>query len=214
VSPVWKPRNSTRPSLPPAAAGGFTLVEMLVVLVIVGLVSAVLLSGFERVLDIRLRLAAFLDGTEAPVLVADWFRATVGGIVAAPAGSPGRLIGAPRHLSALSLAALDGTAGVPTPIDWELRFNDDSGRSELRYRDGGGDWMLIASWPGDTGGFSYCGPDLVCHAAWPPDKQAAQLPALVRLDAVKGSEDWPILAAPQSSSPALSTGAVAEAEPR
>jgi prepilin-type N-terminal cleavage/methylation domain-containing protein len=63
------------------AATGFTLVEMLVVLVIAALISGVLLSAFERVLDIRVRLAAFLDGVDAPTLVADWFRASVGGLV-------------------------------------------------------------------------------------------------------------------------------------
>ena len=80
-----------KPLRPPGVPGGFTLVEMLVVLMIIGLISAVLLTGFERVLDIRLRLAAFLDGVEAPVLVADWFRATVGGLVADPVRGAGPL---------------------------------------------------------------------------------------------------------------------------
>jgi prepilin-type N-terminal cleavage/methylation domain-containing protein len=211
VSPV-----SNRPtSADGAAAGrtlpatGFTLVELLVVLVIIGLITTVLLTGFERVLDIRLRLAEFLDGVEAPVLISDWFRSTIGGLVAETAEGPSRFVGEPRKMTALSLAPLEAAAGVPTAITWEVAFNDQSGRTQLRYRNGTEPWMLVASWPGDSGGLRYCGPDLVCHATWPPDKDAPQLPQLVRLDAVKGSDPWPILAAPQSDRQPLQTGAAA-----
>lgn len=179
-------------------SGGFTLVELLVVLVIIGLIGGVLLTGFERVLDIRLRLTSFLDGVEAPVLIGDWFRASVGGLVADAADGPDRFTGRPRLMSGLSLAPLNGAAGVPTRITWEIVFHDQTGRSSLLYRNGGDQPMTIASWPGDSGGLHYCGPDLRCHEIWPPDKRAAQLPLLVRLDAVKGSDEWPILAAPQS----------------
>jgi prepilin-type N-terminal cleavage/methylation domain-containing protein len=190
-----------------AFAAGFTLVEMLVVLVIIGLISTVLLGGFERVLDIRLRLVDFLDGVEAPELVSDWFRGTVGGIVAdAPTGAD-RFTGTATRLTGLSLAALNGTAGVPTPITWEVAFNEETGRTQLRYRNGADPWMVIASWPGDSGGLAYCGADRMCHDAWPPDKDAAQLPQLVRLDAVKGDRRWAILAAPQSDRAPLLTSA-------
>jgi prepilin-type N-terminal cleavage/methylation domain-containing protein len=195
-------------STPPTR--GFTLVELLVVLVVIGLISTVLLTGFERVLDIRLRLAGFLDGVEAPVLVADWFRASVGGLVADPVAGPGRFAGTARRLSGLSLAPVAAAAGVPTRIAWSVVYNEESGRSELRYRNGAAAEMLIASWPGDSGGLSYCGADLVCRDTWPPDRNAAQLPRLVRLDAVKGGDPWPILAAPRSDANPLSTG---EGEP-
>ncbi len=182
-----------------SGAGGFTLVELLVVLVITALVSAVLLSGFERVLDIRLRLAGFLDGVDAPILVADWFRASVGGLVPDAKTGRDRFAGSTRRLTGLSLAPLNDTAGVPTRITWEIAFDADAGRSYLRYRNGAEAEMTIASWPGDYGGLSYCGSDLACHSAWPLDQPSTELPALIRLDALKGSEAWPILAAPQST---------------
>jgi prepilin-type N-terminal cleavage/methylation domain-containing protein len=201
VSPV-----STRPSSrqapgtrqAPRHQAGFTILELLVVLVLIGLVSFVLLAGFDRVLDIRLRLASFLDGVEAPMLVADWFRATIGGLVADAPNGPDRFVGQSRRLTGLSLAPLSGTAGVPTRITWEVNFDELTGRSALSYSNAGDQPMVIASWPGDSGSLSYCGPDLVCHDAWPPDRRASQLPMLVRLYAVKGADAWPILAAPQS----------------
>ncbi len=85
-----------------AKAAGFTLVELLVVLVVAALISGVLLSGFERVLDIRLRLAAFLDGVDAPTLVADWFRASVGGLVPDAHTGRNRFAGNVRHMTGLS----------------------------------------------------------------------------------------------------------------
>lgn len=188
-----------------APEGGFTLTELLVVLVIVALVSGVLLSGFERVLDIRLRLAAFLDGVEAPVLVADWFRSSVAGLLADPAAGKDRFAGFPRRLSGLSIAPINGSAGVPTPIAWEVAYEPGAGRSYLRYRNDNDREMTIASWPGDYGGLRYCGADRTCHDSWPLSKESPELPALIRLDAIKGTEPWPILAAPQADRNPLGT---------
>jgi prepilin-type N-terminal cleavage/methylation domain-containing protein len=181
------------------ATGGFTLVELLVVLVIVALISGVLLSAFERVLDIRVRLATFLDGVEAPVLVVDWFRSSVGGLLADSAEGRDRFSGNTRGMRGLSLAPLNAAAGVPMPIAWTVTFETATGRSYLRYSNGEQPAMTIASWPGEYGGLHYCGADLVCYDSWPLDKDAAQLPALIRLDMIKGTELWPVLAAPQGN---------------
>jgi prepilin-type N-terminal cleavage/methylation domain-containing protein len=193
---------------PHARQAGFTVVELLTVLVLIGLLSYVLLTGFERVLDIRLRLSAFLDGVEAPVLVADWFRGTVGGLVADAADGPDRFAGSARRMTGLSLAPLNATAGVPTRITWEIVFDEQTDRNSLRYRNNDDPAMLIASWPGGAGGLRYCSPDLVCRDTWPPDPKAAQLPLLIELDAVKGSDLWPILAAPLAdrNPPLITTG--------
>jgi general secretion pathway protein J len=188
------PRNG--PAL--AAEAGLSLIELLVVLVVIALIGTVLSTGLERVLDIRLRLAAFLDGTDAPILVADWFRDTVRGMIADAETGRDQFTGKPQIMAALSLAPLNGTAGVPTRITWTLDYDNAAGRTYLRYRNGEGEPMTVASWPGNYGGFRYCGGDLKCHDTWPADQKSPQLPALVRLDAVKGQTIWPILAAPAS----------------
>ena len=191
---------STSPTRPAAnVAAGFTLVELLVVLVIVALISGVLLSGLERVLDLRTRLSAFLDGVEAPMLVADWFRESVGGLLPDQKDGKERFAGDARHFAGLSTAPLNAVPGVPTAIVWTLAYDADSGRTTLRYRNSGGPEMTIASWPGNYGSLRYCGSDLVCHASWPPNPEASQLPAMIQLDAVQGTAAWPILASPASS---------------
>ncbi len=177
---------------------GFTLIEVLVVLVIAALISGVLLGGFERVLDIRLRLAAFLDGVEAPTLVADWFRASVAGLVPDVHSGHERFAGSAHHMSGLSLAPLNATAAVPTAITWDVTFDPTAGRTYLRYHNGGGSEMTIASWPGDYGELRYCGSDFACHPSWPLDDRSSQLPAVIRLDIMKGDDPWPILAAPRA----------------
>jgi hypothetical protein len=180
------------------SAAAFTVVELLVVLVIVSLVGAILMTGFERVLDIRLRLAAFLDGTDAPMLVAGWFRDSVKAMIADADTGTDRFVGEPRSLAALSLAPLNGLAGVPTRVSWEIVYEAAAGRTYLRYRNDDGEPMTIASWPGDYGDFRYCATDFKCSDTWPVDKKSTQLPALIRLDAVKGDAQWPILAAPEN----------------
>ena len=181
------------------AAAGFTIIEILVVLIIVAAISGVLLFAFERVLDIRVRLAAFLEGTDVPTLIAGWFRDSVEGLLPDAKGGADQFTGDARGFSGLSVAPIDGMAGVPIRIGWELDFDAYAGRTYLRYRTADAGPLTVASWPGDLGSLSYCSPDLVCGDRWPPpEAEATELPALIRLDAVKGTQFWPILAAPQA----------------
>jgi prepilin-type N-terminal cleavage/methylation domain-containing protein len=188
--------------------GGFTLIEMLVVLIIVAMISAIVVTSYQRILDIRVRLAAFLDGVDAPTMIAGWFRGSVEGLIADQKGGGDVFAGAPRRFAGLSVAAIDGTAGVPTRIAWELTFDPVTSRTALNYRRDDRAAMMVASWPGDRGQLRYCDPRLVCSESWPPtdrlgsqqpaSRTASQLPSLIILDAVRGTEAWPIVAAPQA----------------
>ena len=57
--------------------GGFTLLEMLVVMVLTALVVWIAFEGLSRVADLRVRLARHLDGALDETIVASWFRASV-----------------------------------------------------------------------------------------------------------------------------------------
>jgi prepilin-type N-terminal cleavage/methylation domain-containing protein len=186
------------------AASGFTLIETLVVLIILSMIGAILFSSYQRILDIRIRLAAFLDGTDAPTLVAGWFRSSVERLLPDQKDGADVFAGTPRRLVGLSVAPIDGTPGVPTRIAWELVFDAASARTALTYREATAAPLTIASWPGDRGGLRYCGPRLACSDSWPPPNEtgnetASQLPAVIILEAVRGTQDWPVAAAPQSA---------------
>lgn len=188
------------------ATAGFTIIEMLIVLVIVALISGILLFAFQRILDIRVRLAAFLEGTDVPTLIAGWFRGSVAGLLPDQQGGRDRFVGTARRFSGLSVAPIDSAPGVPVRITWELAYKAGSRRTELRYREQGRSPMTVASWPGKLGGLSYCRADLACSNVWPPaGGKAAELPALIRLEAVKGTTYWPILAAPLAARDPLRT---------
>lgn len=178
---------------------GFTLLEMLVVMVIVSLVAGIVLTSYERILDIRIRLAAFIDGTDAPTLIAGWFRESVEGLLPDQKDGADVFVGTPRRLSGLTVAAIDGRPGVPTPMTWEIKFDGATRRTSLTYRNGTAKPMVIASWPGDRGTLQYCGPTLACADHWPAtDEGSSQLPALVVLEAVRGDAIWPVAAAPRA----------------
>jgi len=182
------------------ADAGFTLVEILVVLVIVSLISGIVLFAFQRVLDVRLRIAEFLDGSDTPNLIASWFRDDIDGLVPDAKGGADVFSGAPRQLTGLSVAPLNGMAGVPTRVTWEITFDPDAGRTYLRYQGANAPLLTIASWPKDRGNFRYCGRDLACYENWPPPSgKVSELPSLVLLNTVKGTEDWAILAAPMAA---------------
>src|SRR5579863_5868480 len=176
------------------AASGFTLIETMVVLIIVAMIGAILFSSYQRILDIRIRLAAFLDGTDAPTLIAGWFRGSVEGLLPDQKGGADVFVGAPHRFVGLSTAPIDGTPGVPTRIAWELVFDAANARTALTYRDGNAAPLTIASWPGERGALRYCGARLTCFDTWPPPDQtgaetASQLPALIVLLAVRGIDD-------------------------
>jgi prepilin-type N-terminal cleavage/methylation domain-containing protein len=194
------------------AAAGFTLIETLVVLIIVAMIGAILFSSYQRVLDIRIRLAAFLDGTDAPTLIAGWFRGSVEGLLPDQKDGADVFAGTARRFVGLSTAPIDGAPGVPTRIAWELVFDAANARTSLTYRAGDAAPLTIASWPGDRGGLRYCDSSLTCIDSWPPPNQsgdstsgaspsnvASQLPALIVLQAVRGPDSWPVAAAPQSA---------------
>ena len=185
--PTWLPRLANAPEK--HKTKGFTLLEMLVVLVITALLGTLLLYGITHVLQIRGRLLEHLHAGQRGMLPEHWFRSTVQGLIpdypptAHPdffqAAEPKVFYGKPRTLGGLTLAALDGAGGVPLPFVWKL--TESAGRTRLEYENSRGEIWPVLEWEGDAGRFEYLDPERKRHPEWPPKlgEAQAQLPAAV-----------------------------------
>ena len=158
--------------------GGFTLVEMLVVLVLTALVVGMVFEGLGRVADLRVRLARHLDGALDETITGSWFRSSVAALQTDLEGAPDAFRGGPQEMSGLTLKPIELPAGAPTAFAWRLVAETASRSIRLGYRGADGAWREIATWPGE----------------WPPplsggaplgqivSRQRPQLPRFVRLD--------------------------------
>jgi prepilin-type N-terminal cleavage/methylation domain-containing protein len=184
-------------------AAGFTLLEVLVVLVIVGLVAASLFEALSRLNDVRGRLSPFLSASEREGLLNSWFRTGVNDLIPDKAHGPNVFTGNATSFSGLTLAPLAGDAGGPTPFKWELVYDGSHDRTVLRYTDFGGKTLELRGWRGAKTAFSYLGPDQLWYETWPPGLQKTkQLPMAIRLyaqeentviaAAIRGDKEPPI----------------------
>ena len=179
---------------------GFTVLEMLVVLVVVGLIAVSLFEGVGRLSDMSWRLGPFLQKSERDQLTKFWFRQSING--AWPDRKDGAHVfaGGATQVSGLTLAPLNEYPGRPTEFSWQLVYDSLRDQTALVYTGFGARALEVRQWHGSKIKFSYLAPDLAWRDAWPPGiEQAAQLPLAVRLfaaddhgvvvAAVKGATD-------------------------
>jgi len=164
---------------------GFTLLEMLVVLVLVGLMSTLLLQGFSYVLHLRTRFLIHLEDAQQGALKEYWFRSTVAGILADYKDGEHIFQGNERQLSGLTIASLDNVAGMPAAFVWQLHSANDM--TTLRYQNSQGEFWEIARWQGNQGRFRYRAVDGKWYERWPPKlgMEPPQLPRLIVLEGIR-----------------------------
>ncbi|MGE5093854.1 MAG: type II secretion system protein J [Betaproteobacteria bacterium] len=173
-------------------ARGFTLLEMLVVLVITSLVSSVLMGGLQHVLWLQDSFGAEAFDAQQGAMQTAWFRQTLNAVVPDRDKAPHAFRGESRECGGLTIAPLDLPEGTLAPFAWRLKFDAASGRTQLLYGTGD-DAPEILSWPGNSGAFEYVDANGEAHDTWPPFLgQWPQLPSEVRL---RRSADAPLLIA-------------------
>ena len=106
---------------------GFTLIEMLVVLVLIALVVGLVFEGLGRVADLRHRLARHLDGALDNAIVGSWFRSSISALLPDRDGAPDAFRGGPSEMSGLTLQPLDQPTGAAVPFAWRLAADPASG---------------------------------------------------------------------------------------
>ncbi|MEA2754935.1 MAG: ral secretion pathway protein [Aliidongia sp.] len=164
---------------------GFTVLEMMVVLIIVGMIAVSLFQGLERLNDVRGRLSPFLSASDREGLVNSYFRNAVNQIVADKLLAKNVFVGGPTGFSGLTLTPLAGDPGGPSVFRWDLVYDAAQDRTTLRYTGFDQKPLELRGWHGNKVNFAYLGPDLAWRDAWPPPLgKFKQLPLAIRLYAV------------------------------
>lgn len=171
---------------------GFTLIEVLVVLIITGMIGGILFQALERAYRLQERFGIELFSAQQGQMAADWYRQTIQGLQPDYPDGQNIFQGNDREFSGLSNNPLNGEYGAPTPITWRLSNN--KGITELVYLEGKRETTIL-SWLGHEARFIYFDEKQAPHDKWPPPlEQSSQLPKQIQLVAQDAGEPIGIVA--------------------
>ena len=179
-------------------AGGFTLMEVLVVLVITAMISGLLMQALAQVYGLEQRLGLQLQRSQGDAVQEDWFRQIVQQLQPDTPDGPGRLRGDARGFASLGLDPLADNPGIPRQMVLSLRTQ---GRmTELRLNHAGED-VVLARWEGlSDASFSYQDAKGASHDAWPPPLGPwPTLPVMIQLNLRQDEQQRVLSAVPRSN---------------
>jgi general secretion pathway protein J len=165
---------------------GFTLLEVLVVLVITGLISVVLIQGLGLVLGVRSSVAGKILDIDRVVLHRNLVLEPLRGIVPDYPDKSYIFSGNTRELHALTVRPLRERFGTPTGMDLTLKYEGDRNETLVMYREDGQEEAIeLMSWPGNSGAFTFRDRSGNWLERWPiigEEGPSAQTPWQIRLD--------------------------------
>lgn len=153
---------------------GFTLIEVIVVIVLFSLITTLSIQGIGYVLGQRARMAQFQQEITATTLRHQWFVDVIEGLAIPPENKDYKFIGKERELRGFSLAPLIKPESPGVFIAWSISLEE--GRNTLNYYqfsgagDNGAQLAEIGVLKGVDGEayFRYLDEDGVFHREWPP----------------------------------------------
>ena len=184
-----------------AESRGFTLIEILVVLVITGFIVAILLQSLHQVIRLQTHFGSEIFHTQNGAMYADWFRQSIRGLMPDHVSGSRKFRGEPRRLSGLTISPMELESGSPAPFVWRLEFDSHTDLTALVYGDKGGKQTLtILTWRTDRGRFIYVDAENEAHDSWPPAPgKWPQLPKAIYLECGNGENMRLIVASPRAS---------------
>ena len=187
-----------------AKSAGFTLVEVLVVLIIVGMISSILLQALGQIFRLQGRFGQQLAQSQEGVMYSGWFRQVIQGLQTDYPQGAGVFRGTDTELAGLSTASLSvDTYGAPANISFKMIYERNLDSTGLQY-ESGTEKTTIFNWPGKvTGKFVYLDAHGERHDQWPPLLgRWPQLPAVILLLPPVGAEQQQIVGVPRGSNEA------------
>ena len=163
------------------AAAGFTLLEVLVVLIVSGLIIGVVLQALSIVISGKEKLSE--TASSGAQIFSDVRRLTenLKGIVPTPRPDLPQFKGESRKLAAFTLNPLASTFGRPTGFTMEIVYDPETQQSSIQYSEGGKPPFPILSWPGREGHFEYAGVDRQWADQWFKVSRTEETPWLIHL---------------------------------
>lgn len=180
-----------------AGQRAFTLLEMLVVLILSGMITAILMQGLHQVFRLQTHFGKELFNTQHGEMYTEWFRGSVNGLMPDYEDGKNRFKGTAREFSGLTLSPLDTATEALVPFSWRLKFDSQSGDTQLQY--GQTDSVAaVLSWQGNSGRFIYFDSNSDPHDTWPPFLgKWPQLPKAIYLESQNAEEQRIIVAVPK-----------------
>lgn len=198
----WSFSRCRRRSRGSRGQSGFTIIEALVVLMIVGFATAVLTDSLARVFDLRTRLASYLDAAASSRMTLNWLRRSVSGLIPDFVDGTTRFRGTATEFSGISLTGPGADPGIPQRVAWRLVPDQAIRGVRLEVQLAETPWVVVSAWPERTGRFSYDGGDGQWVEEWPPAlaaPTAPQIPRFIRVVVGTGADSWSTLLASEGS---------------
>lgn len=175
---------------------GFTLLEILVVLVIVSLTSGILFQAMGQVAQLQKKFGVELVHTQQGEMLSNWFQQSIEGLLPDYPDGKNKFSGTERRLSGLTTNPLAAENGVPSSLVWEFAFDADTGETRLLYGSGK-DAAPVISWQGNKGKFAYLDSKGELHESWPPRLGLwPQLPSAIRVETLRDGVPAIMMAVP------------------
>ncbi|MDD5123598.1 prepilin-type N-terminal cleavage/methylation domain-containing protein [Methylovulum sp.] len=181
---------------------GFTLMEVLVVLVLVSLISGLLMQGFGYVLRLRFNVTQQIKKQRIQQLQEHWYRNLVTGIIVNTREEKALFQGSESVLQGQSINTLTAPAGVPQAFTLTLSAQENT--IVLRYRITEKEEWRLGQWTAQKASFSYLDNQGNWVPTWPPKMGAVtqQLPEAIQLqiENIPNPVNW-IVSIPSKKNP-------------
>lgn len=167
---------------------GFTLLEVLVVLMLLAIVSGALFEGLSFTLRIRQGLLAQMDRQRSGVLQSFWIRSVISGTQPVSLPRKGNFVGKSSSISGTSNGTLGGIPGAPGIYSLELKKENNV--LALWYSDQYGSRFPLGQWEGGEGKFIFVS-QFKTFNQWPPKSlinEYKQIPDSIILQIVQAGQ--------------------------
>jgi general secretion pathway protein J len=179
---------------------GFTILEMLVVLLIVGFITTILFQALEQIYKLQSRFGLQLAQSQQGAMYTDWFRQVVQGMQTDFVNGKEQFQGSEAEFTGTTTSPLSTEYGIPKTVTLSLEYNRQDEMTDLLYTVDQ-QKMKLSSWSGRKATrFIYVDANGEQHDTWPPPFGIwPQLPSMIMLQYQKDAEPQFIAAVPRGS---------------